>query len=66
MTKEELDQSIRELSTTVKHLENGYPNSKQLARAAEILMENQNIVEAIKEYYPHNSDIKGFITNSIS
>jgi hypothetical protein len=38
MTKEELDQSIRELSTTVKHLENGYPNSKQLTRAAEILM----------------------------
>lgn len=66
MTKEELDQSIRELSATVKHLADGYPNSAQLARAAEILMENPNIIEAIKEHYPNISDIKGFITNSIS
>ena len=66
MTKEHLDQSIRELSMTVKGRENGYPTSEQLFRAAEILLDNQNIVEAIKEHYPNITDIKGFVTNSIS
>lgn len=66
MTKEQLDQIIRELGTTVKQQENGYPTSEQLFKAAEILLDNPNIVEAIKEHYPNITDIKGFVTNSIS
>lgn len=66
MTKEHLDQIIRELGTTVKQQENGYPTSEQLFKAAEILLDNPNIAEAVKEHYPNISDITGFIYNSIS